>query len=69
MKKVIYYTVLLLMITAVSCIEKKTEPAKNEILEQHYSIDIDNTVLNWTAYKTTDKIPVKGVFQEVKIRN
>lgn len=68
MKKVIYYTVLLLMITAVSCIEKKTEPAKNKTLEQNYSIDIDNTVLNWTAYKTTDKIPVKGVFQEVKIK-
>ena len=68
MKKVIFYTLLLSMITAVSCIEKKTEPAKSKTLEHNYSIDPDNTVLNWTAYKTTDKIPVKGVFQDVKIK-
>jgi len=67
MKKVIFYTIILSTIIAVSCKEKKAESTKSEPAEQNYSIDLQNTVLNWTAYKTTDKIPVKGVFKEVKI--
>jgi hypothetical protein len=57
------------MITIVSCKEKKTEPSQSKSEPLNYSIELENTVLNWTAYKTTDKIPVKGVFQEVKIIN
>lgn len=56
------------MLMAVSCKDKKTEPLQNKF-DLNYSIDLENTVLNWTAYKTTDKIPVKGVFEEVKIKN
>ena len=57
------------MIIIVSCKEKKTEPSQSKVNQLNYSIDLENTVLNWTAYKTTDKIPVKGVFQEIKIKN
>ena len=57
------------MFTAVSCKEKKTEPSQSKSDPVNYSIDLQTTVLNWTAYKTTDKIPVKGVFEEVKISN
>ena len=56
------------MLMAISCKDKKTEPLQNKF-DLNYSIDLENTVLNWTAYKTTDKIPVKGVFEEVKIKN
>ena len=69
MRKIILYTILLSMIMIVSCKEKKTEPSKSKATHLNYSIDLENTVLNWTAYKTTDKIPVKGVFQEIKIKN
>lgn len=69
MQKIILYTLLLSLIITVSCKEKKTEPSKSKVSELNYSIDLENTVLNWTAYKTTDKIPVKGVFQEIKIEN
>ena len=69
MKKVIFYSILLSIIIAVSCKDKKAEPSKSEKASLNYTIDLENTVLNWTAYKTTDKVPVKGVFQEVKITN
>ena len=69
MKKVILYSILLSVIIAVSCKEKKAETSTNESDSPNYTIDLNNTVLNWTAYKTTDKIPVKGIFQEVKIIN
>ena len=69
MKKTILYSTVILMLMAVSCKEKKTEPLQNKSDLLNYSIDLENTVLNWTAYKTTDKIPVKGVFEEVKIKN
>jgi len=68
MKKIILYSTVILMLMAVSCKDKKTEPLQNKF-DLNYSIDLENTVLNWTAYKTTDKIPVKGVFEEVKIKN
>jgi len=32
-------------------------------------VDTQNSVINWTAYKTTQKIPVKGVFKKVVIIN
>ncbi len=69
MRNAFYYSILFLMITIVSCKEKKTEPSQSKSEPLNYSIELENTVLNWTAYKTTDKIPVKGVFQEVKIIN
>ena len=69
MKKAIFYSILLSVIIAVSCKEKKVEPSPNKSVSLKYTIDLKNTVLNWTAYKTTDKVPVKGVFQEVKIIN
>jgi len=68
MKKIILYSTVILMLMAISCKDKKTEPLQNKF-DLNYSIDLENTVLNWTAYKTTDKIPVKGVFEEVKIKN
>jgi len=32
-----------------------------------YTIEPKTTTINWTAYKTTDKVPVKGVFNTVNI--
>ena len=32
-------------------------------------LDQNNVKVNWTAYKTTDKVPVAGTFKEVKVDN
>ena len=69
MQKSIFYTILLSLVFIVSCNEKKTEQPKSKSEVLNYTIDLENTVLNWTAYKTTAKVPVKGVFQEVKVNN
>ena len=67
MKKILLLPILLLMILN-SCEEKKSVKKEKE-LKQKYSIDIENSSVNWTAYKTTDKVAVKGTFKEVNIEN
>lgn len=37
--------------------------------EKGYSIEPKTTTLTWTAFKTTDKIPVKGTFTQLNIEN
>ena len=69
MKKTILYSVIILLIITVSCNDKKIEKSNNKELSTAYSIDLKNSIVHWTAYKTTAKVPVKGVFQELKIRN
>lgn len=32
-----------------------------------YSLNTENYTLTWTAYKTTDKVPVSGTFNEIDI--
>ncbi|MCF6297657.1 MAG: YceI family protein [Flavobacteriaceae bacterium] len=65
MKKVLFYSLILLFIIVASC--KKEKPIEKKLDEKSYSIDVNNSVVDWTAYKTTGKLPVKGVFTEVKI--
>ena len=68
MKKIYVLPLFLLTMTLLnSCKENvKTEatPAKKT-----YSVMADSTTINWTAYKTTAKVPVKGQFSEVTIEN
>lgn len=33
------------------------------------TLDQKNINIEWTAYKTTDKVPVTGIFREIKIEN
>ncbi len=44
-------------------IEPVVETDKIEEVQNEYSLSPSNTSLSFTAYKTTDKAPVKGVFQ------
>lgn len=68
MKKVFLFTlILVLSINAISCKKEKESSAKKNISSKNYIVDTDNSIINWTAYKTTDRVPVKGVFNEVKI--
>ena len=54
---------LLLSLSAISC-KKEVEkiPAK-------FSVESKTITVNWTGYKTTDKVPVNGVFKEIVINN
>lgn len=62
MKKTILLT-LATVFLFVSCKkEVKKEPAK-------FSVIAETITVNWTGYKTTDKVPVKGQFKTVEIAN
>lgn len=62
MKKTILFT-LGIVFLIVSCKkELKKEPAK-------FSVVAETITVNWTGYKTTSKIPVKGEFKTVEISN
>jgi hypothetical protein len=65
MKNIILIVALTLVsIGMVSCKQKTTNQNKNI---EGYSIDSNKTEINWVAYKTTDKVPVKGKFTKVSI--
>jgi len=68
MKKI--YLSLLLIITVTVVISCK-ENVKNEkpLTAKMYTVMADSTIINWTAYKTTAKVPVKGQFSEITIEN
>lgn len=68
MKKILIISALLLtMVFATSC--KKNEKKEANSTEKTYSAMADSTTINWTAYKTTAKVPVKGQFTEVTLEN
>jgi hypothetical protein len=68
MKKI--YLLILLIITGtaiVSC--KKNVKDEKPLTAKMYTVMADSTIINWTAYKTTAKVPVKGQFSEITIEN
>jgi len=70
MKKVILcLLVSSLFITSCKKEAKEPEATTQEAKEPTYSVDASTTEVNWTAYKTTAKTPVKGVFTRLNIDN
>ncbi len=68
MKNILFYTmVFAFFVSIISCEKEKSKKDESKTEVESYIIDSKNSVINWTAYKTTDKIPVKGVFEEVNI--
>jgi len=51
----------------VSCAKEKkaTDLSESSAI---YTIDSKNSTVQWTAFKTSAKVPVKGIFKEVKIK-
>ena len=70
MRKVFIVTVLSIFILNLTSCKKEKEVSvdKSETLKK-YVIDTKTTVVHWTGYKTTGKVPVKGTFKEVEITN
>lgn len=71
MKKILT-TVLACSIFMISC-KKQEKQNTEQVIEKsqknQFSIDANATEINWTAYKTTAKTAVKGVFTSLKIDN
>lgn len=71
MKKIQIAALSILFITAFSCKQNKKEEKTEEQTEEMasaYSIVQDSTSVNFTAYKTTDKVPVGGTFKKVELK-
>ncbi len=59
----------LILVAVFSCKQtKKEEEKKEETTTTTYSIVEDSTDVRFTAYKTTDKVPVGGTFQDVELK-
>ena len=69
MKKLLFLSLIVtVFLTVTSCKKEKQNTTDNDVAVKNYIIDTQNSVINWTAYKTTEKIPVKGVFKTVDIK-
>lgn len=70
MKKIHLISYLFLAaLTFVSCKESKKEEVEKNTEPNGFLVDINNTTINWIAYKTTSKTPVKGQFTDFTIEN
>lgn len=70
------YTALIFLFAVALFSCKQNAPAEEvvtetteEVVVQKLSIVNDSTTVGWTAYKTTDKAPVKGTFTQFTIEN
>jgi len=68
MKKIYVLSSILLIMVFISSCKKNEKKEVNQIVKS-YSVVADSTTINWTAYKTTAKVPVKGQFSEVLVEN
>jgi len=70
MKKSIFISLLFLVaITIVSCKNDKKIEKEKPTNSKRYLIEPNNSKINWIAYKTTAKVPVKGEFTQFSIEN
>jgi len=74
MKKIAFAFLGLLLITGISCKDaKKGQDGSAVELEatssEKFSIVQDSTKVSFTAYKTTEKLPVGGKFTKINITN
>ena len=66
MKNFIYFVLgVAFVFSPVGCKKSK----KNAKKVATYTVDTNFTKVQWTAYKTTEKTPVKGIFKEVSVSN
>lgn len=68
MKKIYVLSLILLIMVFVSSCKKNEKKEVNQV-EKTYSVIADSTKINWTAYKTTAKVPVNGQFADITIEN
>lgn len=68
-KSILYLSALALILTACNgeTQSDSSEASENAVKTCSYSYDATTTKLEWTAYKTTDKVAVKGTFNDLNI--
>lgn len=67
-KTILSSFILLLSLSTISCKTDVKKASKNSKTEKAYSINQSSIKIGWTAYKTTDKVAVKGEFTKVNIK-
>lgn len=66
MKKIYGFALLAVLLLGMnSCKNEKSKSKKN--VEKGYTLDAKTSSVNWTAYKTTEKVPVKGKFTAIEL--
>jgi hypothetical protein len=70
MKKIAFTFVSALLIVFASCKESKKDEESKSVeatseATEMYSLVQDSTKVSFTAYKTTDKVPVGGMFKKI----
>lgn len=73
MKRIPLYLFVAVLSVTMSCQknktdkqDKQTQTEQKDSEEQMLKLTPEKTELTWTAYKTTDKTPVKGTFKTLK---
>jgi len=66
-KAILCLLVSSIFITSCKKETKQQEETTQEVKTLAYSVDSSTTEVNWTAYKTTAKTPVKGIFTHLNI--
>lgn len=71
MKKNILLLAVFTFITTAGCKKNSTVvvPDTKTSNSKTYSVVGETSVVKWTAYKTTDKVAVKGKFNEINVTN
>lgn len=67
MKKIFYFTILCSMAVFTFSCAKEKKVSEKPATTASYKVDHKNSSVQWIAYKTTDKLPVKGTFTEIDI--
>tara|TARA_R110000787_G_scaffold86285_2_gene183982 strand:- start:23350 stop:23973 length:624 start_codon:yes stop_codon:yes gene_type:complete len=70
MKNLIVLFIACTFLTFTSCKneEKKQKEEKTKIeIKETFRVHSEKTTVKWTAYKTTDKTPVSGIFKKIKL--
>lgn len=71
MKKVIRLILAFILLINFGCKKDKQVifQENQSIQSKSYSVVGETSLVKWIAYKTTDKVPVKGKFNSIKITN
>jgi len=71
MKKIKLLALVLVLIIGYSCKETKKEKEEQvkEIASEKFTLVKDSTKVSFTAYKTTEKLPVGGKFMKIDIKD
>ena len=65
MKNIILFSLAIVISTAsISCKKEAKKPEGPQ-----FSVEAKTVTINWTGYKTTSKIPVKGEFKTLEVTN